>query len=221
LLTIRIFFQNVFQSLHLLPRAQSSAFQKVHFLFFWFAMVPTLIIVPLPDANAGDVTIGWDANSEPNLEGYMIYRNTGNPGPPYDHVDTLPEDELADPLHPRVTLTELKEGEEYYIALTAYNTEGIESNYSKGVCIEVVNGTADVCSQSSAPSTSSTSRSSGGGGSSGSCFIQTAGSEASIPSQWVARPVIRSQVLAMLFLLVVLIVAVKLGFNKSGPKTNR
>jgi hypothetical protein len=60
--------------------------------------------------------------------------------------------------------------------------------------------------------------SSGGGGSSGACFIKTAGYEASMFSQWVARPVIRSQVWAMLFLLVVSIVAVKLGFNKSEKK---
>lgn len=189
----------------------------------FFAMVLTLFIAPLPAANAANVTIGWDANSEPELEGYVVYHNTGSPGPPYEHFDTLPESELADPLNPRVTLTELKEGEEYYIALTAYNSEGIESDYSNDVCVEVVNGIADVCGHSSAPSTptTSTSSSSGDGGSSGMCFIKTAGSEVSMFSQWVARPVIRSQVLAMLFLLVVAIVAVKLGFNKSAQKTNR
>jgi hypothetical protein len=186
----------------------------------FFAMVLTLFIAPLPAANAANVTIGWDANSEPELEGYVVYHNTGSPGPPYEHFDTLPESELADPLNPRVTLTELKEGEEYYIALTAYNSEGIESDYSNDVCVEVVNGIANVCGQSTDPSTS-TSSSRGGGGSSGMCFIKTAGSEVSMFSQWVARPVIRSQVLAMLFLLVVAIVAVKLGFNKSVKKTNR
>jgi hypothetical protein len=218
LLKIRIFVHNVSPSIRLLSRIQSSAFKKFHFLFFLFAMVLTLLIAPLPAANAEDVTIGWDANGEPELEGYVVYRNAGSPGPPYDHADTLPESELADPLHPKATLTELKEGEEYYIALTAYNTEGIESEYSNDVCVEVVNGIADVCSQSL---TADSDSSSGGGGSSGPCFIKTAGSEASMFSQWVARPVIRSQVLAMLFLLVVLVVAVKLGFNKPGQKTNR
>jgi hypothetical protein len=217
LLKIRIFVHNVSPSNRLLPRVQSSALKKFHFIFFLFAMVLTLFIAPLPDANAEDVTIGWDANSEPELEGYVVYRNTGSPGPPYDHADTLPESELADPLHPEATLTELKEGEEYYIALTAYDTEGIESEYSNNLCVEIVNGIADACGQSTVPSTPTTSTSSSGdGGSSGPCFIRAAGAEASIFSQWVTRPVIRSQILAMLSLLVVLIVAVKLGFNKSG-----
>jgi hypothetical protein len=90
------------------------------------------------------------------------------------------------------------------------------------VCVEIVNGIADVCGQSNVPSTPTTSTSSSGdGGSSGPCFIRAAGAEASMFSQWVARPVIRSQALAMLFLLVVLVVADKLGFKKSGQKTNR
>lgn len=186
-----------------------------YFVTLLIAMVMALFITPLPAVNAEDVTIGWNANSEPDLEGYVVYHNVGNPGPPYDHVDTLPEDELPDPLHPKTTLTGLEEGQEYYVALTAYNTEGIESNYSKDVCVEVVNGIVDLCE--------SYSESSGGGGgnSSSMCFITTAGTEASTFSQWVARPVIRSQVLAMLFLLVILIVSVKLSFNKSTQKSNR
>ncbi len=189
-----------------------------YILTILIAMAVALFITPLPAANAEDVTIGWNANSEPDLEGYVVYHNVGIPGPPYDHVDNLPEDELADPLHPQTTLTGLEEGQEYYVALTAYNTEGIESNFSEDVCVEVVNGIVDLCESISESSDSS---SGGGGGGSSMCFITTAGTEASMFSQRVARPVTRSQVLAMLFLLVILIVSVKLSFNKSTQTKKR
>ena len=86
-------------------------------------------------ADASNVTLGWDSNPEPDLEGYVVYRNAGSPGPPYDYSNTLPEDDLVDPLHPKVTLTGLSENQEYYIALTAYNTEGVESSFSNDVCM--------------------------------------------------------------------------------------
>ena len=140
-----------------------------------FLVIPfTLYFVPamLPDADAAKVTLGWDSNPEPDLEGYVVYRNNGSPGPPYKYADDLPEEDLDDPLHPKATLTGLQEGNEYYIALTAYNTEGVESTFSNNICVEVVNGMAEACSASTSP-IASTSPSSGGG-SSNSCFISTA-----------------------------------------------
>jgi hypothetical protein len=128
-------------------------------------------------ANAKTVTLGWDSNDEPDLEGYVIYRNTNSPGPPYSHSDTLPEDELADPLYPEVKLTGLQEGNEYYIALTAYNNKGVESSYSNDICVEVVNDAVELCSTSaSSPATTS---SIGGGGSSAGCFISAASNNSS------------------------------------------
>jgi hypothetical protein len=172
-----------------------------------------LCTLPLPGADAASVTLGWDSNSEPDLEGYVVYRNTGSPGPPYDYSSTLPEDDLVDPLHPKIILTGLNEGKEYFIALTAYNTEGVESSFSNDVCVEVVNGIVGICSASSLPSGSAMSSSDGGGGS-GACFISTAQKGPSRFSEFIAKPVIRSQVLAMVFLLLILIAAVKFGFNK-------
>ena len=216
MLKYRSFIQNPLKSVCLPRRAQSSALRTPYFLLLLIATLLFICAVPLPAANAKNVTIGWDANTEPDLEGYVVYRNTDSPGPPYDSADTLPEDDLANPLHPKATLTGLEEGKQYYVALTAYNTEGDESKFSIDVCVEVVNGVTELCSKSSAPAASSGSSSGGGnkGGNSGGCFITTAGTEASIFSQWVAQPAIRSQVLAMLFLLAALIVVVKLGFAR-------
>jgi len=162
-----------------------------------------------PVADAATVTIGWDSNSEPDLEGYVVYRNTRSLGPPYDYSTKLQESDFTNPLHPMATLTGLSEGKEYYIALTAYNTEGAESSFSNDVCVEVVNGIAELCGASVSPPAAMSS-SGGGGGSGGGCFISTASTEASVFSQWIARPIIRSQILAMLFMSVILIAAIKL-----------
>ena len=129
----------------------------------------------LPAASAKTVTLGWDSNDEPDLEGYVIYRNTNSPGPPYSYSDTVPEGELADPLYPMAKLTGLQEGKEYYIALTAYNTEGVESSFSNDICVQVINDAVELCGASVSPP-AATSSSGGGssGGGSGGCFISTA-----------------------------------------------
>ena len=193
----------------------------IQFFFLFLLLLPlNLVSGPwLPLANAAKVTLGWDSNPEPDLEGYVIYRNEASPGPPYDHSTALPEDDLTDPLHPEVTLTGLKQGQEYYIALTAYNTEGVESGFSNDVCVEVVNNTAEPCIASTSPvaSTSSSGGDGGGGGGGGGngCFITTAGHKSSMFAKFIAKPAIRSPVLVLVFLLLVLIGAVKLGFRKA------
>jgi hypothetical protein len=178
------------------------------------AMVLLLCNIAAPTALAKTVTLTWDANEEPDLEGYVLYRNTGSPGPPYNYSDEVPEEELADPLHPQAQLTGLQEGKQYYVALTAYNTEGVESSFSKDICIEVVDSAVEFCEQGSSPSVSTGSSSGGSGGGGGGCFISNASPEAFLFSQWVTSPVTRSQVPAMMFLMLVLIVAVRLGFRK-------
>ena len=140
--------------------------------FVLSALLIALCAMPLSVANAKTVTLAWSPNDEPDLEGYVIYRNTNSPGPPYSYSDSVPEDELADPLHPEAKLTGLQEGKEYYIALTAYNTEGVESGFSEKVCATVVDNTIELC-ETSASSPATTSSIVGGGGSSGGCFIST------------------------------------------------
>jgi hypothetical protein len=211
-------------------KAQSPILSPRYLKFILFLLIPcTLYLIPatLPAADAAQVTLGWDSNSEPDLEGYVIYRNTGSPGPPYDYTDTLPEDDLTDPLHPKVTLTGLKKGQEYYIALTAYNTEGVESSFSNDVCVEVADGSVGVCANSSnlvSSDNNNNSNSSNGGDGGfgrwdvGGCFISTAGYDSSTFSKFVAKPVIRSQGLALVFLPLVFIAAVKFGFNRTKGK---
>ena len=129
----------------------------------------------LPPASAAVATLGWSPNDEPDLEGYVVYRNREESGPPYNYSDEVSEDELDDPLNPRLKLTGLKKDTKYYVALTAYNSEGIESSFSNEVCIEVIENAIQACSEAATPSTNTSSDKgdSGGGGSSG-CFIYTA-----------------------------------------------
>ena len=137
----------------------------------WFAGAFLLAFFLLSPCYAVNVTIGWDPNEEPDLEGYNVYHNIGSPGPPYKYRSNLPESKLADPLNPMATLTGLKEDTMYYIALTAYDGEGNESAFSDDVCVQVVESAIEECSSSA---TSSSGDSGGGGGGGSSCFISTA-----------------------------------------------
>jgi hypothetical protein len=214
LLHLKSVIRNLKSVLGLLPSTSCILF---FFLFLLFLPLALSFGPWASVADASKVTLGWDSNPEPDLEGYVVYRNAGSPGPPYDYSNTLPEDDLADPLHPKVTLTGLNPNKEYYIALTAYNSEGVESSFSNDVCVEVVGGSVGVCANSSnsGSSNSNNSSNSGGGGWDVSgCFISTAGYDSSTFSKFVAKPVIRSQGLTLLFLLLVLIAAVKFVFNK-------
>jgi hypothetical protein len=141
-------------------------------------MLIALCAMPLSTANAKTVTLGWDSNDEPDLEGYVIYRNTNTPGPPYSYSDTLPEDDLPNPLYPQAKLTGLQEGKEYYIALTAYNTEGVESSYSNDICVQVADNAIELC-EASTSSPAATSSIGGGGGGSAGCFISAASNSSS------------------------------------------
>jgi len=75
-------------------------------------------------AQAAQVTFAWDPNTEPDLAGYRIYcgNATGNYAESRDvgNVTTYTWDGLV----PGMT---------YFCAATAYDTEGLESNFSNEV----------------------------------------------------------------------------------------
>ncbi|MEJ2102327.1 MAG: fibronectin type III domain-containing protein [Desulfobacterales bacterium] len=153
--------------------------RRSNFIFFWcclvFAAFILLEVFPSP-CLAKKVTLGWDANPEPDLEGYVIYRNIGSPGPPFKYADELQENELNNPLNPQVALTGLNEHSRYYIAVTAYDTEGNESYFSDQLCVEIVDSSIESCgiipsNYGSSSESSGDGRSGGGGG--GGCFISS------------------------------------------------
>lgn len=81
---------------------------------FLYALAP----VNLP---AAQVTLAWDPNSESNLAGYHIYWGTVSRS--YENKATIGT-ETSYPI------TGLQEETTYYIAVTAYDTDGNESDYS-------------------------------------------------------------------------------------------
>ena len=71
-------------------------------------------------------TLSWNANSEPDLQGYKIYLATtsGGYGAP---ITTLPMDVTS------YTVTGLETGTTYFFSVTAYNSSGAESSFSNEV----------------------------------------------------------------------------------------
>lgn len=89
-----------------------------------------------PNALAVDYTFVWDANEEPQVEGYKLYYSVDLPGPPYDglHPFYPHSDSPIDVGNvTEYTLHDLEEGVVYYFAVTAYDSEGNESGYSNQV----------------------------------------------------------------------------------------
>lgn len=70
------------------------------------------------------VTVAWDANTEPDIAGYIVY--WGNGSRSYDRsVDVGNVTQY--------TITGLQDLQTYYFAVRAYNTEGLQSAYSAEV----------------------------------------------------------------------------------------
>ncbi len=90
-------------------------------------------------AHALDVTFQWDANKEPDLDGYKVYYKAGSTGngilSNYNGTGAhegnspialpLAMDENADPDIVEFTVTNLPEGQTYYFVVTAYNDDVI------------------------------------------------------------------------------------------------
>jgi hypothetical protein len=77
---------------------------------------------------SAQVTLEWDPNSEPDLAGYKFYYGTSSEN--YTNVIDVGNQVTY-------TVTGLKPGETYYFAVTAYNTAGLESDYSNEVVYTV------------------------------------------------------------------------------------
>jgi len=70
------------------------------------------------------VSLVWDENTEPDVEGYKIYYGLSSRN--YDTSVDVGNQTTC-------TLTDLDADTTYYIAATAYNTQGMESNFSNEV----------------------------------------------------------------------------------------
>ena len=94
---------------------------------FIFICLTALLIIPLSFPkiiHAAQVTLEWDAVIHPLLEGYVVYYGTYSG----DYDVSL---DLGN--YTSCTISDLDENEIYYFAVTAYSTEGEESDFSNEV----------------------------------------------------------------------------------------
>ena len=96
----------------------------IQFIIFLF-----LMIFLCGQANAIDFTLSWDGNSEPDIAGYKVYykaNSSGQPAGDYDNIIDVGNVTTR-------TLEGLEEGVVYYFAVTAYDTSGLESDFSNEI----------------------------------------------------------------------------------------
>ncbi len=95
---------------------------NLHAVSFFFLFT---IFCTLSSATAREISLSWDANSEPNLSHYIVYwglssgdyaDNSGNIGLVTEYTVEIPDD-----------------GRIYFFAVTAVDTSGLESDYSNEV----------------------------------------------------------------------------------------
>ena len=86
-----------------------------------------------------EVTLQWDPNTEPNLAGYKVYYDTDS-GAPYSPAveDRATNNPDGPPVvlgrdATEITLAGLTDGKVYYFAITAFDDQGQESDYSNEV----------------------------------------------------------------------------------------
>ena len=99
---------------------------------------------------SAQVTLEWQASAG-NVADYNVYQGTSS----RDYYVTLDVGNWTS-----VTIADLEDGEAYYFAVTAYDSENNESGYSNEVSVN--------------SASQSTTNSSGGDSGGGGCFINTA-----------------------------------------------
>lgn len=115
---------------------------------------PVVICLLFPSSVLGaHIDLAWDANSEPDLAGYIVY---------YGSFSRAYTESLDIGKATSVRITGLSEDTEYFIALTAYDIYGNESDFSAEVSGYALPGDD--------PGFSVDARPASGGG----CFIEAA-----------------------------------------------
>lgn len=102
---------------------------------FMFVFVLVLIMACLAQAKTVNYTLKWDANSEADLAGYKVYQSTisGKYTVPVKVMAGTP----ASPVYEGVVTDDSDKVVTYYFVVTAYDTGGLESDYSNEVSMVV------------------------------------------------------------------------------------
>lgn len=100
-------------------RVSTLRFLSVFTFAFVLCLFPQIVY-------SADVTVAWDPNTEPDLAGYLVYYGTSSRTYPFSiDVDNST-------IH---TISDLAEGRTYYFAVTAYDFNGNESDFSEEISL--------------------------------------------------------------------------------------
>ncbi|MEJ5300395.1 MAG: fibronectin type III domain-containing protein [Thermodesulforhabdaceae bacterium] len=86
----------------------------------------TLLLATAPATFASSVTIAWDPVTSVTVGGYKVYY--GKTSRSYSAVIDVGNNTTC-------TISDLMEGNTYYIAVTSYDAQGLESNYSEELTV--------------------------------------------------------------------------------------
>ena len=84
-------------------------------------IVLSLLFATTPDVRAAEVTLAWDANPEPSIQGYRVYYGKASGS----YTNVFDAGNRTD-----CVITGLDPGVTYFFACTAYGATGDESNFS-------------------------------------------------------------------------------------------
>jgi len=101
-----------------------------------FSCVLVNLIMLYSSCCAATVALSWDANTEPTLAGYRVYYKSGSTLLPFDGTEAT---EGVSPIDVRssttATVSGLDPDKSYYFTVTAYDSLGVESDYSRIVYV--------------------------------------------------------------------------------------
>lgn len=101
-----------------------------------FILAPfALSLVPCAAAHAADVTLAWNKNSEPDMDGYKLYYGTSSRA--YNHGQDVGN-------FTTYTISNLDEGTTYYFAVTAYDSAGNEGDFSEEIVYTIAVNTYSI-----------------------------------------------------------------------------
>lgn len=103
-----------------------------------FKSLVTLVLVLVSTVVfAGQVSLMWDANTQPELSGYKMYWSKTS-GPPYEYNKEVNKSETS------TDIPFLENGVEWFFAVTAFSSSGSESDYSNEVSTVVEEGSIQI-----------------------------------------------------------------------------
>jgi hypothetical protein len=122
---------------HIRSKVNITLSSSLSWILFNISVTALYFILSSTVAYAGQVTLGWNKSIEPDVAGYKIYYGTAT----RNYTQSI---KITSPNITTGTILNLLNGQTYYFAATAYNTELIESDYSAEVSCTITSATATV-----------------------------------------------------------------------------